>query len=168
MTLATADADGRPSARTVLLKQFDERGAVFHTNRLSRKGNELTENPRAALLFFWDVLERQIRIEGAVSAVGEDDSDTYFKLRPRGSRIGAWASQQSQPVPSRMALEAAVADARARFEGEEDVPRPPHWGGYCVALGSIEFWQGGEHRLHDRIVYRREGHGRWQIERLFP
>ena len=133
MTLATADAAGRPSARIVLLKDLSERGAVFYTNRLSRKGRELAANARAALLFHWDVLDRQVRIEGEVSLVSDAESDAYFATRPRPSRIGAWASRQSEVVASRAELEAAVADVQERF-ADQDVPRPPHWGGYCVSL----------------------------------
>ena len=167
MTLATADAAGRPSARIVLLKDLSERGAVFYTNRLSRKGRELAANARAALLFHWDVLDRQVRIEGEVSLVSDAESDAYFATRPRPSRIGAWASRQSEVVASRAELEAAVADVQERF-ADQDVPRPPHWGGYCVSLERVEFWQGHRYRLHDRIVYSPEGTGQWRVRRLFP
>jgi pyridoxamine 5'-phosphate oxidase len=169
MTLATADIrnGGRPSARIVLLKDLDARGAVFYTNRDSRKGRELATNPRAALLFHWDALNRQVRIEGAVSHTSDAESDAYFASRPREARIGAWASRQSEPVNDRTALQRAVADAMTRFDGR-DVPCPPHWGGYRVSLDSIEFWQGDQFRLHDRVVYAPNGCGGWSTRRLFP
>lgn len=167
MTLATADADGRPSARIVLLKEIDERGAVFFTNRQSRKGAALAANPRAALLFHWDPLDRQVRIEGTVTTVSDAESDAYFASRPRPSQIGAWASQQSKPVASRQALEDAVAEVEKRY-ADQPVPRPPHWGGYRVALEMIEFWQGHRYRIHDRVVYRRAADGAWMAQRLFP
>ncbi|MSR69960.1 MAG: pyridoxamine 5'-phosphate oxidase [Phycisphaerales bacterium] len=166
MSLATVDADGTPSVRTVLLKAFDERGAVFFTNRMSRKGRALDSHPQAALSFHWDNLARQIHIVGRVSRTGDALSDAYFQTRPRASRIGAWASLQSQPVADRAALDRHVAETEARFAGS-DVPRPPHWGGYRVALDSIEFWQGDLFRLHDRVVYKRSECG-WNITRLFP
>ena len=166
MTLATVDADGQPSARVVLLRGFDARGAVFFTNRLSRKGAALKANPRAALLFHWDLLDRQVRIEGEVSLAGDDESDRYFGQRAVISQIGAWASDQSQPIQDRAALERRFHDMERRFGGAP-VPRPPHWGGYRVSLGSIEFWQGERHRLHDRIVYRRMKDG-WAVQRLCP
>ncbi len=170
MSLATVDADGTPSIRTVLLKAFDERGAVFFTNRLSRKGRALdshtSDHPSAALSFHWDNLARQIHISGRVSRTSEALSDAYFQTRPRASRIGAWASDQSQPVADRATLDRRVAEAEARFAGGE-VSRPPHWGGYRIALDSIEFWQGDLFRLHDRVVYTRSDRG-WDITRLFP
>ncbi|MSQ90462.1 MAG: pyridoxamine 5'-phosphate oxidase [Phycisphaerales bacterium] len=166
MSLATLDANGAPSVRTVLLKGFDEHGAVFFTNRLSRKGRALTAQPRAALLLFWDQLGRQIQIEGSVTPTSDAHSDAYFATRPRASRIGAWASDQSEPAADRAALDGRVRAIEARFAGVE-VPRPPHWGGYRVALGSIEFWQADPFRLHDRIVYKRSSRG-WNITRLFP
>ena len=166
MTLATADAAGRPSARAVLLKSFDADGFVFFTNYASRKGRELAANPHASLLFSWVELERQVRIEGPVEKVSAAESDAYFALRPLGSRLGAWASPQSETVPSRVALEARFADARRRFG--DAVPRPPHWGGYRVIPHAIEFWQGRENRLHDRLLYRRESGARWTMERLAP
>jgi len=166
MTVATATFDGRPSARVVLLKGFDGRGFVFYTNYEGRKGRELEENPRAALLFYWGELERQVRIEGAVSRVSGEESDAYYASRPRGSRLGAWASEQSRTVEGRGVLEGRVGDLEAEYEGLE-VPRPPFWGGYRVEPEVVEFWQGRENRLHDRIVYRREDGG-WKIQRLQP
>ena len=166
MTVATATPDGRPSARVVLLKGFDERGFVFYTNYEGRKGRELEENPYAALLFYWGELERQVRIEGPVSRVSGEDSDAYYASRPRGSRLGALASEQSRVVGSREVLEGRIGSLEAEYEGS-DVPRPAFWGGYRVEPGVVEFWQGRENRLHDRIVYRR-GDGDWRIERLQP
>jgi pyridoxamine 5'-phosphate oxidase len=167
MTLCTVDPDGRPSARTVLLKGLDERGAVFYTNRLSRKGRALAAHSQAALVFHWDLLLRQVVIEGQVTAVSEEESDAYFATRPRASRLSAWASRQSEPVASRAALDAAAEEMDRRFEGQE-VPRPPHWGGYRVSLGRIEFWEGRPFRMHDRIVYSPGGRGGWHRQRLFP
>jgi len=168
MSLATIDPDGRPSARTVLLKSIDRAGAVFFTNRMSRKGEALRANPQAALLFHWDVLDRQVRIEGAVSQVSDAESDEYFASRPWESRIGAWASAQSQPVANRAELQKAVAATIKRFE-DQDVPRPPHWGGYRVSLDSIEFWQGHTYRLHDRVVYTPgDSPNAWSVQRLCP
>lgn len=167
VTLATVDPDGRPSARIVLLKHFDERGAVFYTNRHSRKGRAIEANPFATLLAHWDALNRQVRIEGRVTLASDEESDAYFASRPRPSQIGAWASRQSEPAASREELDQAVREVEQRFEGK-DVPRPPHWGGYCVTLDAVEFWQGHEFRLHDRIVYRPDGQGGWTTQRLFP
>ena len=166
MTVATATRDGRPSARVVLLKSFDERGFVFYTNYEGRKGRELEENPRAALLFYWGELERQVRIEGAVSRVSEEESDAYYASRPRGSRLGALASEQSRAIEGRGALEGRISSLEAEYEGRE-VPRPPFWGGYRVEPEATEFWQGRENRLHDRLLYRR-GDGGWKMERLQP
>lgn len=168
MTLATAAADGSPSARIVLLKAFDDRGFVFFTDYRSRKGAELEANPRAALVFYWGELDRQVRITGGVTLVSREDSERYFRSRPLGSRLGAWASHQSRVIPGRAALEGDLRDVEARF-GDGDVPLPPHWGGYRVEPDAIEFWQGRESRLHDRIRYVREGGGReWKVERLSP
>ena len=166
MTLATATADGRPTARIVLLKSFDERGFVFFTNYHSRKGDELSDNPRACLLFYWPQVWRQVRIEGAVEKVTADESDAYFSSRPLGSRIGAWASNQSEVVKSREDLEQQFAELSARYG--DQVPRPPHWGGYRVKPAMIEFWQGRDNRLHDRLRYSLQINGSWLIERLAP
>lgn len=167
MTLATATRDGYPSARTVLLKGFDNEGFVFYTNYESRKGSELLENPRAALLFTWLELERQIRIEGPVEKVSEPESLRYFQSRPKGSQIGAWASPQSRVIPNRELLEKNVADLMRQYAGAETLPRPPYWGGYRIKPVRIEFWQGRESRLHDRIRYVLGDPG-WTMERLAP
>jgi pyridoxamine 5'-phosphate oxidase len=166
-TLATATTDGLPSARVVFLRQFDERGFVFYTNYDSRKGHELLENPRAALVFYWEPLERQVRVEGDVEQVTAAESDAYFAGRPRGSCLAAWASQQSRVVPSRETLELRVRELEGQYEGQP-VPRPPHWGGYRVRPRLIEFWQGRLNRLHDRLCYRRADDGGWVLERLAP
>jgi len=168
MTLATAGADGAPSARMVLLKGFDERGFTFFTNYESRKARELEENPRAALILHWAVLERQVRVEGTVQRISEAESFAYFSSRPRGSRIGAWASEQSRPLHDRADLEARVREMEDRFKGQ-DIPLPPYWGGYRVVPNLIEFWQGRVSRLHDRWVFRRAGpETDWTLERLYP
>jgi pyridoxamine 5'-phosphate oxidase len=168
MTLATSSPDGHPSARIVLLKGFDQRGFVFFTDYRSRKGMELESNPRAALVFWWGELERQVRITGGVALASHEESERYFKSRPLGSRLGAWASHQSRVIPGRPALERDVRDVEAQFP-DGDVPLPPHWGGYRVVPDTIEFWQGRESRLHDRIRYVRESGGKgWRIERLSP
>ncbi len=167
MVLATADATGRPSARTVLLKGVDTRGFVFFTNYDSRKGRELAANPRAALVFFWPELERQVRVEGSVSRVSTEESDEYYRSRPRGSQLSAWASEQSRAVMGRDALETRLRRLEDEYEGC-DVPRPAFWGGYRVEPEAIEFWQGRENRLHDRLLYRCSGDGGWSMERLQP
>jgi pyridoxamine 5'-phosphate oxidase len=165
MTLATVDAEGRPSARIMLLKALDDRGFVFYTNYSSRKGRELAARPVAALTFFWKELERQVRVEGIIEKVSAAESDEYFKIRPLGSRIGAWASTQSATIESRQWLEARVKAAEAQYG--ENPPRPPHWGGYRVIPGWLEFWQGRQNRLHDRIAYTRGAAG-WNVSRLSP
>ena len=167
MTLATAGADGRPSARTVLLRGVGDDGFRFFTNRTSLKGRQLAENPRAQLLFFWREIGRQILIHGKVDQLSDAESDAYFASRARESQLGAWASEQGSVIESRDALLAGVAEAEQRFEGEE-VQRPPHWGGYIVRPEAIEFWQAGEFRLHDRFVYRQLDDRRWVAERLSP
>ena len=167
MTLATVSSDGKPTARIVLLKGYDDYGFVFFTNYESRKGMELLENPNASLLFFWKELERQVRIEGICEKVSEAESDAYFYSRPEGSRIGAWASPQSQVIGSRDVLDANLAELEKRFK-DTPVNRPPHWGGYRVKPELMEFWQGRPSRLHDRILYTQENTGEWKIERLAP
>ena len=166
MTLATSNKDGQPCARIVLLKSFDEAGFVFFTNYHSRKGDELADNARACLLFYWAPLWRQVRIEGAVEKVSEAESDEYFQSRPMGSKIGAWASDQSHVIASRNELEERFEEFNVKFD--DNVPRPPHWGGYRMNPEVIEFWQGRENRLHDRLVYGRQSDGSWRIERLAP
>jgi len=171
MTLATSDAAGRPSARVVLLKILDERGFAFFTNYLSRKGHELAARSDAALLFFWPELERQVRIEGTITKTDAAESAAYFAQRPRGARLGAWASPQSEVVAGRAALEERFAAMEARYlSAGEDIPRPSHWGGYRLAPAMLEFWQGRPSRLHDRIRYRRDlqAPDRWIVERLAP
>jgi pyridoxamine 5'-phosphate oxidase len=164
--LATADARGRPSVRMVLVKAVDERGFLFFTNRESRKGRELAENPAAALCFHWPAIEEQVRVEGAVSLASDAESDAYFATRPRESRLTAWASRQSAPLPSRAALEEALRDAEARF-GAGEVPRPAFWGGYRIAPERVEFWRSGAGRLHHRERYERDGAG-WTATLLQP
>jgi pyridoxamine 5'-phosphate oxidase len=166
MTLATASADGKPSARIVLLKGYDEHGFVFFTNYTSRKGQDMAENDQVTLLFFWKELERQVRIEGRVEKLGVEENDAYFQSRPEGSRIGAWASPQSQVIPDRAFLDEQVRLYSGQFS-EGTIPRPSHWGGYRVKPVLLEFWQGRPSRLHDRIRYIGE-EGSWRIERLAP
>jgi pyridoxamine 5'-phosphate oxidase len=167
MALATATAEGRPSVRIVLLRGVDDRGFTFFTNYESRKASEIEANPLAALVFFWHELERQVRVEGSVERVSDLESDGYFRGRPRGARLGAWASPQSRVVASREALESDFHKFERDYP-EEGVPRPPHWGGYRVVPDSIEFWQGRANRLHDRLRYTRAAQGGWKIERLAP
>lgn len=166
MTLATATSDGRPSARIVLLKDVDAQGFVFFTDYRSHKAEELEANPRAALVFLWKEIERQVRVSGDVSRVSAEESAAYFRTRPLGSRIGAWASRQSSIIPEREFLERAVLQVKARFPGD-DVPLPPHWGGFLLVPYEVEFWQGRASRLHDRLRYRRS-EATWEIERLSP
>lgn len=168
MTLATADRDGRPSARIVLLKGYDERGFVFYTNYGSRKGRELEENPRAALVFYWPDFDRQVRVEGTVERASREESEEYFRSRPRGSRLGAWASAQSAVIAGREELERRLREVEEQFPAGGDVPVPDFWGGYRVRPGVIEFWQGRPSRLHDRLRYTRLPEGGWKIERLSP
>ncbi|MFN0137625.1 MAG: pyridoxamine 5'-phosphate oxidase [Phycisphaerae bacterium] len=167
MSLATVAADGMPSVRIVLLKGYDERGFVFYTNYNSRKGHELVQQPKAAACFWWEGLERQVRVEGEVSQIDPVESDTYFATRPRESQIGTWVSSQSSVIPGRDALEQQLLQTMARF-GHRPIPRPPHWGGYRLRASMIEFWQGREHRLHDRLRYTRQVSGAWLRERLSP
>ena len=166
MTLATATKAGEPDARIVLLKSFDDQGFVFYTNYQSRKAKELSDNPQACLLFYWAQLWRQVRIEGTVEKVSDEESEKYFQSRPLGSKLGAWASNQSEVIESREVLEARFAELEKRFG--DNVPRPPHWGGYRVKPIAIEFWQGQDNRLHDRLRYRFQKDGLWVIERLGP
>lgn len=167
MALATAASDGQPSARMVLLKDWGAEGFVFYTNLESRKGAELAANGRAALLFYWRRLDRQIRIEGPVEPVGAAEADAYFRTRPRQAQIGAWASDQSRPMEGRFVLEKAVAKVAAKYPVGE-IPRPPHWSGYRVVPARIEFWRERRFRLHERQLYKRLPDGRWSLEMLFP
>ncbi len=167
MVLATATKDGKPSARIVLLKDYDEKGFVFYTNYDSQKGLELADNPNASIVFFWKELQRQVRIEGVIEKVSAEESDTYFNSRPEGSRIGAWASPQSKVVPTRNVLEDKYEEYHQKFAGK-NIPRPSHWGGYRIKPTEIEFWQGRPNRLHDRILYSQQEEGNWKIERLAP
>nr|WP_243147622.1 pyridoxamine 5'-phosphate oxidase [Scytonema sp. UIC 10036] len=167
MTLATTTREGKPSARMVLLKGFDERGFVFFTNYNSQKGQELAENPQASLVFWWAELERQIRISGRVEKISDAESDEYFYSRPLNSRLGAWASNQSEAIESRAVLEQRLQELQAKYQNQ-DVPRPQHWGGLRTIPIEIEFWQGRPNRLHDRLRYTRLNDGSWKIERLSP
>ena len=166
MTIATATKDGIPSARIVLLKGFDDRGFVFYTNYNSHKAQELIDNPHAALVFLWTELERQIRIVGSVEKISAEESDTYFYSRPIGSRLGAWASEQSQVIVNRSVLEQRLEDLKAQYENQ-NIPRPSHWGGFRVKPVGIEFWQGRSSRLHDRLRYQLQN-GEWMLDRLSP
>ncbi|MFC3348494.1 pyridoxamine 5'-phosphate oxidase [Streptomyces echinoruber] len=168
MIVSTADAEGRPSSRTVLLKGFDERGFVFYTNYESRKGRELAVNPYVSLLFPWHAMARQVIVQGVAHRTGRDETAAYFRTRPHGSQLGAWASTQSSVIASRDALDAAYADLEARYPEGEQVPVPPHWGGFRVVPSTVEFWQGRENRLHDRLRYVAEPGGGWRVERLSP
>ena len=166
MTLATASKAGRPSVRVVLLKSFDDHGFVFYTNYLSRKAKDLDDNPWASLLFYWSAFWRQVRVEGLVEKISAAESEEYFQSRPLGSKLGAWTSNQSEVIAQREILEARFIELEKRFGA--DVPRPEHWGGYRLIPNSIEFWQGRDNRLHDRLRYRLEKNGTWLIERLGP
>jgi len=168
MFLATATPNGIPSIRTVLLKGFSEQGLIFFTNYHSRKGNELTQNPEAAILFYWDKLERQVRIEGKAEQLPDSESEEYFNTRPYGSRIGALASPQSQVIASRQQLEEKVKALTEQYDENAVIPRPKHWGGYRIIPKVFEFWQGQSNRLHDRIRYTLQPSGNWLIERLAP
>ena len=167
MTLATATSDGKPSARIVLLKGVDPRGFVFYTNYESQKGQELIANPYAALVFHWDKLERQVRIEGRVTKLAKEESEAYFHSRPKASQLGAWASAQSRAIANREVLEQKLADLQTQYQ-DETIPIPEHWGGFRVIPSRVEFWQGRPSRLHDRLVYNLQDDGSWQIKRLSP
>jgi pyridoxamine 5'-phosphate oxidase len=166
MTISTV-SDGKPHARIVLLKGYDENGFTFYTNYNSNKGKEVTETPFVSLTFFWGDLERQVRIEGSIEKVSEVESDDYYHSRPRGSQIGAWVSNQSSVIAGRAVIEQRLVELENEFKGEEIIPRPTHWGGYCVNPERIEFWQGRPNRLHDRILFTKFGDD-WKIERLSP
>jgi pyridoxamine 5'-phosphate oxidase len=167
MTLATVDSQGQPSARVVLLKGVDERGFIFYTNYGSRKGKELSTNPKAALVFYWSDQERQVCVAGEITKLSTAESEAYFNTRPRGSRLGAWASAQSEPTPDRAALDQKWREMEDRYPGEE-IPCPPYWGGYVLRPTRVEFWQGRANRLHDRFCYTRQKDQSWTLERLSP
>jgi len=166
MTLATVSQQGQPTIRIMLMKEITDQGLVFYTNFRSRKGREMEELPKAALNFYWQDLERQVRFDGTVTKVPDDESDEYFHTRPRGSQLGAWVSEQSEPIPSRDYLEAQLKVYETRYK-EHDIPRPTHWGGYLLTPVRVEFWQGGPHRLHDRIQYSLNNE-HWDLQRLAP
>ncbi len=168
MTLATSTVDGRPSARIVLLKEVSDAGFVFYTNYTSRKAQDLETNPQCALTFYWSALERQVRVEGQARHVTQAESEAYFRTRPKGSQLGAWASHQSKVVASRDVLDAKLSDLESKYAGQEDIPLPEFWGGYRVVPDRVEFWQGRPNRMHDRIRYRRKGETEWVIDRLSP
>ena len=168
MVVSTADTAGSPSSRMVLLKSIDQRGFVFYTNLMSRKGSELRANPQCALLFPWHPLERQVRVEGRAGPVDDSEADAYFASRPRGSQLGAWASPQSEIVTGRDYLDDRYLQVSERFDGVDNIPRPPHWGGYLVRPHHIEFWQGRPGRMHDRVRYDRADEATWIVERLAP
>lgn len=167
MTLATVDKEGRPSARIVLLKEFDPHGFVFYTNYQSRKGHEIAHNPYASLVLWWDRLNRQVRVEGRIEKVADEISDEYFQMRPRASQLGSWASAQSQMLYNRSELEARYAELETRYK-DKPIPRPPHWGGYRLLPDEFEFWQGRQNRLHDRLSYHLLPNGTWSMKRLSP
>ncbi|MCX5558571.1 pyridoxamine 5'-phosphate oxidase [Streptomyces sp. NBC_00038] len=168
MVVSTADSEGRPSSRTVLLKQYDEQGFVFYTNYGSRKARDLAANPYVSLLFPWHPMARQVIVTGTARRTGRDETAAYFRTRPHGSQLGAWASAQSSVIRSRAELDASYAELSARYPEGEQVPVPPHWGGFRVAPQTVEFWQGRANRLHDRLRYVAEADGSWTVERLSP
>ncbi|MGQ4434880.1 pyridoxamine 5'-phosphate oxidase [Streptomyces sp. SAS_260] len=168
MVVSTADADGRPSSRTVLMKHYDDQGFVFYTNYDSRKARELGANPYVSLLFPWHPMARQVLVTGIARRTGRDETAAYFRTRPHGSQLGAWAGTQSSVIPSRVELESSYEELAARYPEGEQVPVPPHWGGFRIAPQAVEFWQGRENRLHDRLRYTAQPSGSWHVERLSP